>query len=80
MTIMRTDLFKLAKQLPPPHFGVVSIPLRLLPAYYELWNIEPIAGSWKYSVGVHDHFLGVRKLDAPKDTGIQSVEQGSFTA
>jgi len=59
---------KRVKALPPPHFGIVSVPLELLPAYYALWNIEPIPGSWQYNVTVHDHVLYVRKTDTHAQT------------
>ena len=59
-----SELIKQAKALPPPHFGPVVVPLRLLPIYYDLWKIEPIPGGWKYSVEAHDHVLLVRKAEA----------------
>ena len=56
-----SDLMQKAKLLPPPHFGVVRLPLELLPAYYQLWNIKVVAGSWHYDIKEHDHVLHVHR-------------------
>jgi hypothetical protein len=64
MKTTSNTIHKRVKALPPPSFGIVPVPLELLPAYYEMWKIEPIAGSWRYVVSAHDYVLDVAKVEA----------------
>ena len=63
-----SDNIKRAKALPPPSWGVVSVPLDLLPYYFQLWDIVPFA--WKYQVDEHDHVLYVKKNDSAIEENI----------
>lgn len=58
-----STLLKRAKKLPPPNYGVVTVPLELLPAYFILWNIKPVAGGWQYDSRARDYALQIQKVD-----------------